>query len=112
MHDTTERIRRVKLRVEELRCREEKRLIGSLFSLCMILSTFLVGIIGNMAGGGQRIATGLYGSMLMYENVGSHVLVGVISFSAAVVITVICIRNKEKNSKILNKKTGQNENKI
>ncbi|MDD2491239.1 MAG: hypothetical protein PHV12_03485 [Bacteroidales bacterium] len=103
MHDTTERIRRVKLRVEELRCREEKRLIGSLFSLCVIL----VGIIGNMAGGGQRIATGLYGSMLMYENVGSHVLVGVISFSAAIGITVMCIRNKEKNKKILNSKKDE-----
>ncbi len=108
MHDTTERIRRVKLRVEELRCKEEKQLIGSLFSLCVILSAFLVGIIGNMVGGEQQhIATGLYGSMLMYDDVGSHVLVGVISFSAAVGITVMCIRNKEKNNKIYNSKKDE-----
>ena len=107
MHDTTERIKRVKLRVEELRCKEEKQLIGSLFSLCVILSAFLVGVIGNMAGRGQCIVTGLYGSMLMYENVGSHVLVGVISFSAAVGITVMCIRNKEKNNKIYNSKKDE-----
>ncbi len=107
MYDTTERIRRVKLRVEELRCKEEKRLIGSLFSLCVILSAFLVGIIGNMVGGEQHIVTGLYGSMLMYDDVGSHVLVGVISFSAAVGITVMCIRNKEKNKKIYNSKKDE-----
>lgn len=100
MHDTAERIRRVELRVEELRCEEEKRLIGGLFGLCVMLSTFLLGIIGNMVGGGQCIVTGLYGSMLMYDDVGSHVLVGVISFSVAVAITVICIRRKEKNKKI------------
>ena len=107
MHDTAERIRRVELRVEELRCEEEKRLIGGLFGLCVILSTFLVGFIENMVGGGQCIVTGLYGSMLMYENVGSHVLVGVISFSAAVGITVMCIRNKEKNKKIYNSKKDE-----
>ncbi len=99
MHDTTERMRRVKLRAEELRCKEAKRLISSLIGLCVILSTFLVGVIGNMAGEGQCIVTGFYGSMLMYDNIGSHVLVGVISFSVAVAITVICIRRKEKKQK-------------
>ena len=99
MHNTAERIRRLGLRVEEIRCREENRLISSIFGLCVILSTLLFGIIANMTGGGRYIVTGLYGSMLMYDDVGSHVLVAVISFSAAVAITVICIRIREKNKK-------------
>lgn len=97
MYDTRERIRRVKLRVEELENKEANRIIASLLNLSLVLSACLLGAIGYIADRGRYIATDFYGSMLMYEDAGSHVLVGVISFTVAVTITVVCIRYKEKN---------------
>lgn len=107
MYDAGERVRRIKLRGRKLGLKGENRLIGGLLSLCVTLSAFLVGIIGNMAGKGYCYVEGFYGSTLMYENAGSHVLVGVISFAAAVVITVLCIRNREKNKKNKNSKKDE-----
>lgn len=100
MHNAAERIRRVKLRAEEIRRKRENKFLGSLFTLCLLLSTFLVGIIGKMGGGGRCAVVGFYGSTLMYENAGSYVLVGVISFVAAVIITVLCVRSKDKYKRI------------
>ncbi len=100
MYDTTERVRRVKLRAEELRRKGEKRLIGSLFTLCAMLSIFLVGAIGNIGGRGGYTVPGFYGATLMYEDAGSYVLVGIISFVSAVTITMLCVRSKDKNKKI------------
>lgn len=100
MYDTNERTRQVKLRVEKLQSKEDSRLIASLFGLCAVLSIFLLGAIGSMVEGGSYIGRGFYGSIMMYEDVGSHVLVSVISFTLAVAITVACIRYREKNKKI------------
>lgn len=106
MYDKAERLRRVKLRVEELQDKKENLQIGILFSLCVMLSTFLIGIIGEIGGNGFYKATGFYGSMLMYENAGGLVLVGVISFFAAVAITVLYLRIKEQKKNIHISKKG------
>ena len=42
---------------------------------------------------------GLNGATMLLENVGSYVLVGVICFIAAVVVTVFCTRLRKKNNK-------------
>lgn len=99
MVDTTERVRRVKLRAEELRIKKESRLLGALSALCAVLSLSLIERIGNMTGGGYSNVPELYGTMLLNEDAGGYVLVGVISFSAAVFITVQCLRVKEKKMK-------------
>ena len=48
------------------------------------------------AGQTQITARGMYGSILLHEDAGGYVLVGVISFSTAVMITVLCIRLRER----------------
>ena len=40
---------------------------------------------------------GLNGATMLLENVGSYVLVGVICFIAAVVVTVFCTRLRKSN---------------
>ena len=92
MHDTTERIKRVKLKVRKLQRASESRLINALSVLCIILSLSLVGVIGVMTGGSWGTISGLYGTMLLYEDAGGYVLVGVIAFVVAVTITILCLR--------------------
>jgi len=101
MHDTTERIKRVKLRVRKLQCTSETRLINALSVLCIILSLSLVGVIGVMTGGSWGIVSGLYGTMLLYEDAGGYVLVGIIAFIVAVIITTLCLRYRGNIKRVL-----------
>ncbi len=111
MHDTAERIRRVRLRAEELHRKRESRFLGGLGSLCMVLTFSLIGAIGALTGGGRGgMVPGLYGAMLLYEGAGGYVVVAVLSFAAAVVITVLCIRSREKIKRNKNN-TEENEKK-
>lgn len=111
MHDTAERVRRVRLRAGEMRRKRENRLLGGLSSLCAVLAFSLIGTIGVLTGSGQGgTVPGFYGAMLLYEDAGGYVLVGVLSFAAAVVITVLCIRSRERIKKNKNN-TEENEKK-
>lgn len=94
MYDTQKRVGLVKKRILEMRRRRERRAVGSLSALCMVLLVFLVGVTNAVTA--QPVdAQGMYGAILLHENVGGHVLVGVAAFSAAVVITVLCIKYRE-----------------
>lgn len=100
MYDTAERVRRVQLRAGQLQRKRENRLLGGLTSLCVLLAFSLVGTVNAMTGGGQGgMVPGFFGAMLLYEDAGGCVLVGVLSFAAAVVITVLCMRSREKIKK-------------
>ena len=95
MYDTEKRVELVKKRVHEKYRRKERRVICRLSALCTALSAFLVGTV-HTAAGQQITARGMYGSILLHEDAGGYVLVGVISFSTAVMITVLCIRLRER----------------
>lgn len=97
MYDTAERVRRVKSQIQEIKCKRKKQMINSLFAFCTFLLFSLVGIIGLMTGRTSGVVQGSYGAMMLFEAAGSYVLVGLISFTLAVIITLICIRYKEKN---------------
>ena len=96
MYDTEKRVELVKKRVHEKYRRKKRRVICRLSALCTALSAFLVGTVHTAAGQTQITARGMYGSILLHEDAGGYVLVGVISFSTAVMITVLCIRLRER----------------
>lgn len=104
MYDTMERIKRVKLRAEELRFKQEKWLLGALSILCVVLPLSLIGAIRMVTSRECGTVLGLYGTMLLYEDAGGYVLVGVITFAAAVIITVLCIRYRERQKERFKKK--------
>lgn len=110
MHDTAERVRLVQLRADELHRKRENRLLGGLVSLCAVLSFFLIGTVDTMTGGGRGNVPGLYGTMLLYDEAGGYVLVGVISFMVAVVITLMCVRGEKKNEKSKDTFVGEGQN--
>ena len=58
------------------------------------------------------MVSGLYGAMLLFEDAGGYVLAAVLSFAAAVVITVLCIHSRERTKKNKNNdNTEENEKK-
>ena len=103
MYDTARRITLVKQRVRENTRRRQRRGIYGLSAMCMLLFAVLMQAVGTVAGPGQPEAWGVFGAMLLREDAGGYVLVAVVSFAAAVVITALCFRLRIRE----NRKRGQ-----
>ena len=100
MYDTARRVALVKQRVRENTRRRQRRGIYGLSAMCMLLFAVLMQTAGTVVGPGQPEAWGVFGAMLLREDAGGYVLVAVVSFAAAVVITVLCFRlRKRENQK-------------
>ena len=98
MYDTEKRIELVKKRMHEYHRRQERRTVCRLSVLCTLLFLSLVGTMGMMQSQPIDI-TGMYGTILLHEDAGGYVLVAVISFTVAVVITALCIKFRKKGTK-------------
>ena len=100
MYDTARRVELVKRQIRKNTRRRQKRGIGRLSAVCMLLFAVLLQTAGTVVGPGQPEAWGVFGAMLLREDAGGYVLVAVVSFAAAVVITVLCFRlRKRENQK-------------
>ena len=64
----------------------------------MLLFATLMQTADRLIGQGQTAAWGGFGAMLLREDAGGYVLVAVVSFAAAVVITALCFRLKSKEN--------------
>ena len=101
MYDTARRVALVKQRVRENNRRRQRREVISLSAACMLLCAALMQTAGTVVGPGQPEAWGVFGAMLLREDAGGYVLVGVVSFAAAAAFTVLCfrLRNRENQKK-------------
>ena len=101
MYDTARRVALVKQRVRENTRRRQRREVISLSAACILLCAALMQTAGTVVAPGQTAAWGVFGAMLLREDAGGYVLVAVVSFAAAVVITALCfrLRNRENRRK-------------
>ena len=70
---------------------------GTMLTLLMLLLSF-IGLMRE-SGTQQKPEMGVYGASMIPAEMGGYVLVGVASFCVAVVVTVLCIRWRDKNGK-------------
>ena len=99
MYDTARRVALVKQRVRDNTRRRQRRGIYGLSAACMLLFVVLMQTAGTVVAPGQTAAWGVFGAMLLRENAGGYVLVAVVSFAAAVVITALCFRLRSKENR-------------
>ena len=101
MYDTARRVALVKQRVQENTRRRQRCEVGGLSAVCLLLCAALMQAAGTVVGPGQTAAWGSFGTMLLREDAGGYVLVAVVSFAAAVVVTALCfrLRIREKQKK-------------
>ena len=101
MYDTARRVALVKKRKHEYARRKQQREICGLSAACMLLFAALMQTASTVVGPGQSAARGVFGAMLLREDAGGYVLVGVVCFAAAAAITALCfrLRNREKQKK-------------
>ena len=109
MYDTTERVRRVKQTALRLIQKRERTALRRLETLCTALG--LTGALAHFIGGAPGAAVqGAYGATLLADSAGGYVLVGVASFTAAAVLTVVCMRLHEREKREKNNKTDKEGN--
>ena len=101
MYDTARRVALVKQRVRENTLRRQRREAISLSAACMLLFAVLMQAADALIAPGQTAAWGSFGAMLLREDAGGYVLVGVVSFTAAAAFTALCfrLRNRENQKK-------------
>ena len=99
MYDTARRVALVNQRVRENTRRRQRREVISLSAACILLCAALMQTAGTVVGPGQTAAWGVFGAMLLREDAGGYVLVAVVSFAAAVVITALCFRLRSKENR-------------
>ena len=92
MYDTARRVELVKRQIRKNTRRRQKRGIGRLSAVCMLLFAALMQTADRVVGQGQTAAWGGFGAMLLHEDAGGYVLVAVVSFAAAAAITALCMR--------------------
>ena len=111
MYDTARRVALVKQRVRENTRRRQWRGIYGLSAACMLLFAVMMQAADVFAVQEQTAAWGVFGAMLLREDAGGYVLVAVVSFAAAVVITALCfrLRSKENRRKDGTDKPNQHE---
>ena len=111
MYDTARRVALVKQRVRENTRRRQRREAISLSAFCLMLFTALAGAADALIVQGQTAAWGVFGAMLLREDAGGYVLVGVVSFAAAAAFTALCfrLRNRENQKKGGADKPNQHE---
>ena len=111
MYDTARRVALVKQRARENTRRRQRRGIYGLSAACMLLFTVLMQTAGTVVGSGQPEAWGVFGAMLLRQDAGGYVLVGVVSFAAAAAITALCfrLRIRENQKKGGTGKPGRHE---
>lgn len=96
MYDTARRVALVKQRVRENTRRRQRRGVGGLSAVCLLLLAALMESADALIAPGQTAAWGAFGAMLLRQDAGGYVLVGVAAFTAAVVLTVVCMRLHER----------------
>ena len=99
MYDTSMRVRLVKARMKEIQRQYEKKCLYRLSALCIMLFASLVSVLYLAAGLGKPMLLGMYGTILLHKDMGGYILVGVLSFTAAVIMTLLCIQYKERSKK-------------
>ena len=99
MYDTARRVALVKQRVRENTRRRQRREVGGLSAACLLLLAALMQTAGTVVGPGQTAAWGSFGAMLLRQDAGGYVLVGVVSFAAAAAITALCFRLRSKENR-------------
>ena len=97
MYDTARRVALVKQRVRENTRRRQRREVGDLSAVCLLLLAALMESADALIAPGQTDTWGVFGAMLLRQDAGGYVLVAVVSFAAAVVVTVFCTRLRKNN---------------
>jgi len=107
MRSTEERIDLMHAKVEEMRRDHDKKLIRIYGSASALMALLLIAFSAYVIGSpGTIMDADMAGTSMLSESAGGYVIVAVISFIIAVMVTVACLRLQHKDKRPLGKDTG------
>ena len=98
MRNEEQRIKTMHELAYKIKRKSEKAVLKELGTVSVLLFAVLIGWLYAVDGNLHQVSgTGFTGNSLLSADVGGYVLVAVGSFIVAVVLTIVCIKFKEKN---------------
>ena len=101
MHTLDERVHAVRKREYQTRARRYHLVTWSLSvagATSFALLALLLGTFNPTVSSPDEIGQNLYGASLFGDSAGGYVLVAILSFVAAVTLTVVCLRRRNQQS--------------
>lgn len=100
MKTNAERMRCIISKAAELKRRKEKRKLNFCQTATVVLSVLLLYCVNAFSVPYKSAAVEEYcGAILLIDGIGGYVLTAVITFIAATIITVICIKFKNRRNR-------------
>lgn len=101
MRNEEQRIKTMHELAYKIKRKSEKAVLKALGTVSVLLFAVLIGWLYAVDGNLHQVSgNGFTGNSMLSADIGGYVLVAVISFIAAVLITILCIRYKEKNKNV------------
>ena len=98
MRNEEQRIKTMHELAYKIKRKSEKTVLKALGTVSVLLFAVLIGWLYAVDGNLHQVSgTGFTGNSLLSADVGGYVLVAVGSFIVAVVLTILCIKLKEKS---------------
>lgn len=106
-----ERIRSLHARMDHLNRVREKRKTGAIGSACIVIAACLILLLFGSGMPYTGGTAGMYsGASMLFGNAGGYVLVAIVAFTSAVIITVLCIRHQREPKETLGGNNNREEN--
>ena len=107
---TDERVSSLHERMKALREKRERRKTGAIGAAGAAIAVCIFVLIFGKGTAHFDSPAGMYsGSTLLFEDVGGYVLVAIVSFALAVVITIACIHWRKKKNSQMNQEKGEHK---
>ena len=91
-HDLDESVNMIENRIHEIKIEKQRRSIIALSSVSALLFALCVITLYHFIDFGETPGTySVFGTLMISEESGAYVLVGVLSFFAAVALTLLCL---------------------
>jgi len=104
-----ESLLRINARSREMKREKERKTVYTLTAMTVLtILAFVVAVYGYVDFASMKDTYSTYGSFMLPDEAGGYVVVGVLCFVAAVVITLVCIKLKDRGEKI-EKKESESE---
>lgn len=99
-YDIDESMRLIQIRSREIIYRKKRRNIYYLATLAAAVFIAFVVTIYSLTGFGQAsVGSSAYGAYMLSEEAGGYIVIGVICFVLAVILTLICVKYADKAKK-------------
>ena len=96
---TKMRVREIHRRVRRKRRRRERCVRSGLTGMSLLLLIGVTTLVRSVQTPGVSTVAGSYSTVLLRDGAGAYILVGIAAFVLGVIVTVLCVRYREKTER-------------